>query len=228
MPFWILIILVSGVFADTINVHITGFSSRGAYWAPRYKQSSSSVIVWLHGGMGSRHCEKGLTAGLALQDTALQVNAWVVSPSACGENHWLKAGTALVDAMLDSLEQREGIRVDSIKLVGVSDGGLGVAAYSVQGRRQVTRRILVSTFLGLVADPSYLASQPKARRGAWLFLQGGADRLYPATQTTPWMREFCSHLGSLQCLVRIDPLGQHDWTWWLQNRPDWLAHALRY
>lgn len=224
----LLLLLAVWSLADTLAVRIPGWQSVAAYWPPAPRDARRApVVVWLHGGMGSANCAKGLTAGLPLLDSALHKKAWVVSPSACGEHHWVASGPALVDALLDSLERRRGFAVDSIELVGVSDGGMGVVAYSLQGRRTVTRRLLISTYAGQLADASLLAQQPRIRQGRWIFLQGGADRLFPPARTRPWMTEFCSHLGSLQCLVRFDPSGEHDYAWWRAHRLDWLQQSLR-
>lgn len=228
MPLRLLLLLVSLVCADSLTVHIPGWQSAGAFWRPSGKNvRKAPVIVWLHGGMQSANCAKGLTAGLALRDTALGVNAWVASPSACGEHHWVAAGPALVDALLDSLAARRGFPVDSVRLMGVSDGGLGVVAYSLQGRRRVTHRVLVSTFPGLLVDAEELARQPRVSAGQWHFLQGGADRLFPAERTFPWMQNFCSKLGTTACRVQSDSQGEHDWSWWRAHRLAWLREALR-
>jgi hypothetical protein len=112
-------------------------------------------------------------------------------------------------------------------LLGVSDGGLGVLAYTLEGRRFVARRMLVSVWLGQLADPSVLARVPRVRQGGWRFFQGGSDRLYPKGNTVPWMREFCAGMGSLQCLVQFDAAGEHDWAWWRAHRLEWLKAALR-
>ncbi len=229
MPLLLLLLLFfSGLHADTLLVQIPGFQSMGAFWRPPAPLARRApVIVWFHGGMGSANCGKGLSAGLALRDSALGLPpAWIVSASACGEHHWVNSGPALVDALLDSLEQRRGYAVDTVELAGVSDGGLGVVAYSLEGRRRVRSRLMVSTYAGLLADPLPLSRQPRAREGRWVFLQGGADRLFPSSRTRPWMRDFCSSLGSMQCLVRFDEAGEHDWSWWRAHRLDWLRHGL--
>lgn len=218
--------------ADTLAVQIPQFQSPAAYWlvkskgGPKINLKTAPVIVWLHGGMGSTNCAKGLTAGLALQDSALKVNALVASPSVCGENNWLHAGTSVIDALLDSIAKRRGAPIDSIWMVGVSDGGLGVVAYNVQGRRSVARSVLVSTFPGMVADEIELAKMPGVRKGRWIFLQGGADRLYPLEQTMPWMQSFCAQLPRKQCEIHQEAAGEHDWSWWMQNRVALLRSAL--
>lgn len=227
-----LLLAIGGACADTLTVQIPEFQSPSAYWlvkskgGPRINVKTAPVIVWLHGGMGSTNCAKGLTAGLALLDSTLKVDALVASPSVCGENNWLHAGTPVIDAMLDSIAKRRGTAIDSIWMVGVSDGGLGVVAYNVQGRRSVARRVLISTFPGMVADEIELAKMPRVRKGRWIFLQGGADRLYPLEQTMPWMQSFCAHLARKQCEIHQEAAGEHDWSWWIKNRAALLRSAL--
>ena len=79
---------------------------------------------------------------------------------------------AAVDAALDSVAQRRGGFVDEVSLVGVSDGALGVLYYSMQGKRRVKDRLLMSSFGKLLGGaPEVAGASPRMRDGRWRFLQ---------------------------------------------------------
>lgn len=215
--------------ADSIQINVGNFSSPSAVWRLPNPENPQ-VFVWFHGGMQSAKCAKGYEAGAALVPFLenLSKNVAVASVSACRENHWLSpAPLKAVDGMLDSLEVRWNLKIDTVSLVGVSDGGLGVVGYTLYGRRCARSRLLVSTNLGAVSDAENLSGDPKIRRGTWTFLQGGADRLYPSSGTLPWMERFCSSLGRKSCKIRFDENGEHDWSWWALHRKSWILDFLR-
>lgn len=210
--------------ADSLQISVGRFTSPSAVWhrgVPKHPQ----VYVWFHGGMQSSKCAKGYEAGgmfVPILEKSSKENI-VVSVSACKENHWLTQSTLkAVDVMLDSVAARFQIPVDTVSLVGISDGGLGVAGYTLYGKRTVKARLLVSTNLSAVSDADNLSKTMKVRQGAWTFLQGGSDRLYPSNRTLPWMERFCAALGSKQCKIRYDERGEHDWSWWISNRESWI------
>lgn len=214
---------VPGFLADSIVVPAGTFESPSAVWHLK-KFKSPRVFVWFHGGMQSAKCAKGYEAGKALlpflKDS--RRGAIVASSSACKENHWLTREALIsVDGMLDSAEARLGIRIDTVSLVGVSDGGLGVLGYSLYGRRIVESRLLVSTNLASASDAENLAASGRLRDGNWTFLQGGNDRLYPSSRTMPWMETFCRIIGK-NCRIRFDERGEHDWSWWSSHRSLWI------
>lgn len=202
-------------------------SATGIWWPEKKspKQAAKSgVVVWFHGGMTSGNCEKGLVAG---DDFAkLFPDIIVVSASACRDNHWA-TGTmvAAIDAALDSVAGKRGSVVGEVSLVGVSDGALGVMVYSMQGKRRVKDRLLVSSFGKLLGEASAVAAGPKMRTGRWRFLQGGADRLFPADQSVPWIEGFCRNVGSA-CDLKFDPQGEHDWSYWREKHLDWIRGAV--
>jgi len=150
-----------------------------------------------------------------------------VSVSACRENHWVTKGIIdAVDAALDSVAARRKSPVEKVSLVGISDGSLGVLTYSLEGRRAVEDRLLMSSFGGFLGEPQVLASQMKMHSGRWRFLQGGKDRLYPSDQTVPWITEFCKAV-QVDCELRFDPEGEHDWSYWKGKRMEWIRDAIR-
>ncbi|OIP52997.1 MAG: hypothetical protein AUK31_02320 [Fibrobacteres bacterium CG2_30_45_31] len=208
---------------DTLRIPAGRFVSPTAVWHQGIPQKPK-VIIWFHGGMQSTHCDKGLVGGTSLATlAAFDPSMVVVSPSACESFHWLSGEVLQVmDAVLDSLEMRWKVKVTEVSLVGVSDGGLGVLEYTLQGKRSVTSRMLVSTNLTQAVDPRSLATTARAQMGFWLFVQGGADRLYSSSTVLPWLDTFCQKMGSKRCELKMDPRGEHDWSWWLQNRKAWL------
>lgn len=208
---------------DTLRIPAGRFVSPTAVWHQGIPQKPK-VIIWFHGGMQTTRCDKGLVAGTSLATlAAFNPSIVVVSPSACESFHWLsKEALEVTDAILDSLEFRWKVKVTEVALVGISDGGLGVLGYTLQGKRSVASRMLVSTNLTQIVDPASLASTTRSQTGFWLFVQGGADRLYPSSSVLPWLDTFCQKMGFKRCELKIDPRGEHDWSWWLQNRKDWL------
>lgn len=228
---------------DSLSVPVgaTGVQSpTGIWWpktnvkkSPKAKRANavhsnaakSSVIVWFHGGMSSGNCAKGLVAGSSYAE--IFSDKIVVSLSACRENHWVTKGMIdAVDAALDSVAAKRKSPVERVSLVGVSDGALGVLVYSLEGRRAVEDRLLMSSFGKLLGDARAIAgaNESRMRLGRWRFLQGGKDRLYPSDQTVPWITEFCKAL-QVDCELRFDPEGEHDWSYWKDKRMDWIREA---
>lgn len=189
-------------------------------WQSSAKAYADETIVWFHGGMTSGNCEKGLVAG---NDLAQMLPRYtIVSPSACKQNHWVEPGTIqAVDQGLDDLESRVKKPISEISLVGISDGSLGVIAYSLWGKRKVKTRILMSSFGASLGPAAQVAQQPPMKNGRWRFIQGGSDRLYPSEKTIPWIQEFCNNVGTA-CDIKFDPQGEHDWSYWQNKRKDWI------
>ena len=223
---------------DSLSVPVgnSGFQSPTGIWWPQAMNSKksqkakranvakSSVVVWFHGGMGSSNCAKGLVAGTDFAE--LYPGKIVVSVSACRENHWVTKGMIeTVDAALDSVAARRKSPIEKVSLVGISDGSLGVLTYSLEGRRAVEDRLLMSSFGGFLGEPQTIASQKKMQSGRWRFLQGGKDRLYPSEKTVLWITEFCKAV-QVDCELRFDPEGEHDWSYWWNNRLDWIRESV--
>ena len=189
-------------------------------WKGLNKKPSVGIIVWFHGGMTSNNCQKGLVAGGAL--SKILPDYTIVSASACKQNHWVEPTTIeALDNALDSLARRQKKEVTEISLVGISDGALGVIAYSLWGKRKIRNRILISSYGESLGPAAQVAGQPVLKKGRWRFIQGGADRLYPAEKSVPWIQEFCKNV-STECDLKFDPQGEHDWSYWQNNRKDWI------
>ena len=183
-------------------------------------QPATGTIVWFHGGMTSNNCQKGLAAGGGLANTL--PNYTVVSASACKQNHWVEPSTIqAVDDALDSLARKQKKDINEISLVGISDGSLGVIAYSLWGKRKIQNRILISSYGESLGPAAQVATQAALKSGRWRFIQGGADRLYPSEKTLPWIQEFCQNVGT-SCDLKFDPQGEHDWSYWQNKHKDWI------
>lgn len=210
---------------DSLKISIAGIESPTAIWWPQNKANKTAkVIVWFHGGMTSNNCEKGLIAGKDF--SKIYSNSIVVSVSACREHHWLTIPMInVIDVALDSIAVKRKNQVDKISLVGVSDGSLGVIAYSNAGKRFVEERLLMSSYGSLLGDAITIASEKKMNNGKWTFFQGGEDRLYRAEETLPWINDFCKTIGK-KCIIKFDPKGQHDWSYWNQKHLDWVREAI--
>ncbi|SHK74305.1 hypothetical protein [Fibrobacter sp. UWB12] len=192
----------------------------------RANAAKSSVVVWFHGGMGSSNCEKGLVAGNDFAN--LYPEKIVVSVSACREKHWVTQSMIdVVDAALDSIAARRKAPVESVSLVGVSDGALGVLFYSIQGKRRVENRLLMSSFGKMLGEASAVArvNEHRMNSGRFRFLQGGKDRLYPSNESVSWIEEFCKAV-QVDCELRFDQEGEHDWSYWKDKRMDWIREAI--
>lgn len=225
----------AAVFSDSLKVSYVDSGRNlllrnvaGVWWPAQPKSpkaAKSGVVVWFHGGMTSGNCEKGLVAGDDF--SKLFPDVIVVSASACRESHWVTdAMVSAVDAALDSVARKRNAIVGEVSLVGVSDGALGVLYYSVQGKRRVKDRLLVSSFGKLLGEaPAIAASSPRMREGRWRFLQGGADRLFPVAQAKPWIENFCRAVA-VDCALRFDPAGEHDWSYWREKHLDWIREAV--
>lgn len=207
---------------DSLVVSTSGVKSDvGVWWPKNYK---APVTVWFHGGMSSGNCSKGLVAG---DDFAkIYPDRIVVSASACKQNHWATQQMInAVDAALDSVALRRKSPVEQVDLVGISDGSLGVIMYSYLGKRSAKNRLLMSSYGGFLGEPNEIAAVPKLQSGRWTFLQGGSDRLYPSDKSVPWIESFCKGV-KVECELKFDEKGEHDWQYWKTNRHSWIDEAI--
>ncbi len=161
--FFFLFFLFSQAFAiqDSIVLFEDGFKSSAGVWSIRsHRQKSPSVIIWFHGGMQSPNCQKGLIAGKGLFELLNDSNIIVASPSACQNKHWLSPSlTSITDKLLDSLERHFNFSIKEVHLAGVSDGTLGVLAYSINGKRKVLSRLLISSNLSMLGDSQKISAR---------------------------------------------------------------------
>jgi pimeloyl-ACP methyl ester carboxylesterase len=193
--------------------------SRPAGGAPR--TGKAGLIVWLHGGMRSANREKGLEAHRGWLAYLPPRRYYVCSPSAYGGADWLTPqGQAHIEALIGHMLQAYPIDPADISMVGVSDGSLGVIAYSLQGSRALRHRVLISSAPQLVLPPENLEGQARFTQGTWDFVQGGKDRLFPADQVMPYLDRF--HTLYPNARVHAFPEGEHDFSWYADHAPDLL------
>lgn len=202
----------------TVSANYPAIESKAGVWFS--PDSKGPVTVWFHGGMTSGNCEKGLVAGRDISEMVPEYTT--VSVSACKNNHWVtRTAIQWVDAALDSIAVRRGAPVDSVNLIGISDGSLGVVSYAFWGKRSQVSRVLMSSYGPALGSPAEVALQLSSRKGRWRFIQGGADRLYPSSETLPWITDFCKNVGT-ECDLKFDPVGEHDWSFWQKHQKNWI------
>lgn len=226
--FFVLAVLFASVVAfasqDSLAIEAGGIISNVGVWWPD-STKKAPIVIWFHGGMSSGNCSKGFVAGDDF--SKIYPKAIVVSASACRENHWATPQiVAVLERTLDSIAVVRKRPVEEVSLVGVSDGAIGVFFYSLNGRRHVQDRLLISSNGSLLGDAQKFASFQKYKEGRWRFLQGGSDRLYPTNLTVPWIDGFCKALKS-DCDLRFDPAGEHDWSYWKNKRMEWILEAIK-
>jgi predicted peptidase len=212
---------------DSLFVKAGTLQSASGIWIPKSKHKSKPGLrVWLHGGMQSGNCSKGLQAGKAVFQWNEKLNIIVASPSVCRDQHWLTVnGLDAIESLIDTVIKRYSIDTTHITIIGVSDGGFGVINYSLHGKHAIAHRILLSTFAGAWVPAEAIAEiRTRVSNGSWTFLQGGHDTFFPASQTQPWMNTFCGQVP--HCKVFWEDMGEHDLGWWTANRPHILKQAL--
>jgi len=230
MRFWGTLFLALAIHAsatgwDSLRVQVGPTQSASGIWSQKGSKAPRGLVVWLHGGMQSSKCEKGYEAGKALLPYMDKAGVVIASPSACMDRHWVTPqGLGAVEALIDTVFAHYNIDPKRIWLVGVSDGGYGVMNYSLQGKRALAKRVLISTFPGALVPLQDLAQvQQQLNVGRWIYLQGGADAIFPAAQTKPWIEGFCNQIS--HCELHWEPTGEHDMSWWNTNRADLLRQV---
>jgi hypothetical protein len=216
-------------FAPALHVRIGPDSNACGITVPAAPHRSATarnakrpLLVWLHGGMRSRNPEKGLEAHRALTGFVGPSDYYLCSPSAFLDQEWTRPqGIAHVDALIDYMLSKYPVDAKDITLVGVSDGCLGVIAYSVQGKREIRRRVLISSAPQLVIPLENLAGQAAFAKGSWDFFQGGQDRLFPSEQVIPYLREWERLYPNAH--LHFYPEGEHDFSFYAEH----AAEALR-
>ena len=171
------------------------------------------LIVWLHGGMGSQNREKGFEAHRALLPFVDPGAYYLCSPSAYRGQEWpTPQGIAHIDALIDYMTAHYAFDPADINVVGVSDGNLGIIAYSLQGKRELHRRVLISSAPQLVLPLEALPGQTRFGTGSWDFLQGGRDRLFPPDQVIPYLQQWEKLYPNAH--LHYFPDGEHDFSFY--------------
>lgn len=190
-------------------------------WQKDAHKPVQDLVLWFHGGMNSAQTQKGLGAALPLsQNWHPKQNTLLISCSAWGQRNWLHPETI---ASLDQCLDRH-LGSARLRLIGISDGSLGVLAYQILGKYSARSATLISSFPGLILRPADL-NHPKLQKPQWTFIQGGQDRLYPLSDWQKWMQLWTQALPKSKLL--IDPQGVHDFSYWSSNHPDWIFKSLQ-
>lgn len=205
----------------TDSLLIGGSNCSLADW--RQGAGTYQAVVWFHGGMNSSNPAKGLSAWIPLsQNWHPKSNTLLISCSAWGERNWLDPRTVQsVDRAIEHV--RASKKLSRIRLIGISDGSLGVLAYQILGHHSAYSATLISSFPGLVLAPEQLG-HAKLQSIKWTFVQGGQDRLYPISDWQKWMRAWTAALP--QTVIKIDPMGEHDFSYWQAHHMDWILQSL--
>ena len=185
------------------------------------KTGKAGLIVWLHGGMRSQNREKGFAAHRGWLEYIPARRYYVCSPSAFSGAEWpTPQGLGHIEGLIGYMLKTYPIDPGNISLVGVSDGCLGVIAYSLQGSRPLRRRVLISSAPQSVLPLENLPGQPRFAQGTWDFVQGGRDRLFPSDQVMPYLERF----RALYPNTRLHgfPEGEHDFSWYSEHAPGLL------
>lgn len=185
------------------------------------RRGKAGLVVWLHGGMRSADREKGFEAHRAWLPYLPPRRYWLCGPSAYGGAEWTTpAGLAHIEGLIAHMLAAYPIDSTDISLVGVSDGCLGVIAYSLAGRHVPRRRVLISSAPQLVLPAERMAGIPRFALGRWDFLQGGQDRLFPSDRVFPYLQRFAEAYPN--AAVHRFPDGEHDFSWYSAHARDTL------
>lgn len=189
-------------------------------WQQNPQQPFRDLVLWFHGGMSSSLTQKGLSASLALSQIWQPAhNTVLISCSAWNQRNWLHPQTIhSLDLCLD-----RHLKTAKLHLIGVSDGSLGVLAYQILGQHPANSGTLISSYPGLLLQPSDL-QHPRLQHLRWSFIQGGQDRLYPLDAWQNWMHYWALSVPQSQILV--DPMGEHDFSYWSSHHLDWILQSL--
>ncbi|MBF0432469.1 MAG: hypothetical protein HQK83_14390 [Fibrobacteria bacterium] len=184
----------------------------------------AGLIVWFHGGMRSNLRNKGGRAHLAILPFT-DSSCYVVSPSAFKGQDWLTSeGVENIRSLVNYMLKRYRVNKQDINLVGVSDGCLAVIHYSMVAEHPINRRLLFSSFPGLVLQEGDLPAQKNFFQGSWYFFQGAKDRLFPSARVFPylyfWKKTFP------HTTLYLFPNGLHDFSFYATNASDKIKQIL--
>jgi hypothetical protein len=190
---------------------------------PTYRPSRKyGVRLQLHGGIGAGEDNRrrnisgiGRLAGGAEQIYILPTS-WLDAP-------WWSAVQLLnLRAILDDVKRTYNIDENRVVLSGVSDGG--TAAFYVAMRDTTP----FASFLPLIGSPLVLATRNLALpddlypnnllNKPFFVVNGGRDRLYPASSLEPVMRSL--QKAGVPLVFRPEPDGEHNTAWWPTVKPD--------
>lgn len=173
------------------------------------------VLVYLHGGI-NRGLPRKPGGWWRDYDRIADPERIVVVPAAWNASTWWR--DSQVDnlaAIIRSLGRTYHLDTDRVHLLGISDGGTG--AY-YQAFRAATPW---ASFLPFIGHPAVLSSPrlqvdgqmyvTNLRNRPLMIVNGGQDRLYPASSVEPFVRFFRAH--DVEVLFRPHAEAGHDLSW---------------
>lgn len=210
-----------------------GENLRAGVWVPKSPKPATmryGVAVWLHGGMQSGRCDKGMEAGQALLPY-LKGRSWlVVSPSACGENHWLHPQFPQeLEALLNLVIQKWDVDTTRMEIVGVSDGALGAVHYALKGQKKIARYVLLSGSPGFVVPLERVQefiNRSRVRQAQWVLINGGLDPRSKSARIREWGSLFAHRMPENHAQFYWEAQGEHDLSWWQKHRSELLNKVL--
>ncbi len=182
------------------------------------------VVLWLHGGMHAQLRTKGWEAHRQLTRFLTPSAYYLCSPSAYAEADWVSPeGLAHIEALLDYMAANyPRARLDSLIIVGVSDGGLGALRYAKFGKRKPIRTILFSVFPPLILEDKELFSEKAYLSTDWTIFQGGRDAQFPSTQVFPLLKRWSQVNPRVK--LHLYPAGEHDFSWFAAHAEEEIRH----
>jgi pimeloyl-ACP methyl ester carboxylesterase len=143
---------------------------------------------------------------------------YLCSPSAYEGAAWTSPkGMEHIEALLDYISSHYPARLDSLSVVGVSDGSLGALRYARFGKRKPLRFVLFSVYPTLAVErPMETYSSYTSTR--WDIFQGGRDRLFPAREVLPLLQNWGK--ANPRVTLHLFPEGEHDFAWYAENAGD--------
>jgi len=207
---------------DAIHIKLGADSNACGITLPPQKSAHKlGVIIWLHGGMRSANREKGYEAHRAIIPFINSQSYYLASPSAFGGEDWTTPkGQEHIENLITYLLSHYPIDSTDINFVAVSDGTLGLIVYSAQGHHALHRRVLLSCFPQIVLPIESLPAQIQFKSGTWDFFQGGHDRLFPADQTLPYLKQWETLFPNAH--LHYYPDGEHDFSYYAAHSADLL------
>ena len=173
------------------------------------------VSVWLHGGIG-RPAWTTPGAWWSDHEGVADPDRIVVLPAGWSESRWWQGSQVeSLDAMLRNLAREYRIDRNRVHLLGISDGGTGVFFHAARAPTNW------ASFLAFIGHAAVL-SNPRLGVDGQIYVtnllnrplfivNGGRDRLYPASSVEPFVRLFRD--SGVSFVYRPQPDAGHDLSW---------------
>lgn len=185
-----------------------------------------ALRVQLHGGVGRMPPEDGRPArGLTNNriegqpQLVLQPRAWATS------EWWARNQYGNVMELVERVKRKYNVDESRVYITGISDGGTGVYFFAMRNATPW------SACLPLNGQPAVLANPDVGADGSLFvgnlvncplyLVNGGKDRLYPATSVAPFVDTIKRAGASI--LFKVYPDAGHDTSWWPEERAKYEA-----